>query len=204
MDDSRKQEFLEQHWPLFGPLYSSIEEGIQKGHRYFEQEERPACPWLFAHIVRFHVCRRLEELQDSDIQFRAMSLPMSGVEIEFMGLTIKVLKADRGEIPAAGRSRRRQDFYNGNNLFGSDFDVFRLENWAVVWDLDGVIQLICPSDAEAPHRPGCQRMAIALPHPAEVKWAPPPSLSAHSDLDLEELTENDVEDFDIAVEKNED
>ena len=120
-----------------------------------------------------------------------------------MGLTIKVLKADRGEIPAAGRSRRRQAFYNGNNLFGSDFDVFRLENWAVVWDLDGVIQLTCPSDAEAPYRPGCQRMAIALPHPAEVKWAPPPSLSAPSDLDLEELTENDVEDLDIAVEKNE-
>ena len=69
MDDSREQEFLEQHWSLLGPLYSSIEEGIQKGHRYFEQEEHPVCPWLFAHIVRFHVCRRLEGLQDSDIQF---------------------------------------------------------------------------------------------------------------------------------------
>lgn len=192
------QTFLEDHWRLLSALYSAIEDGISESQTFFERRAKPRDPWLEAHIVRRRICWNLQELADTDLEFEQIDLPMSGVEVRYKNNTIiKVLKADDGEMPAAGQSARRRDFYN-RNLFGSDLEVFNLPSWALLWDREGEVKLVFPKDAEQPWKTGSERMSITLPHPAQVEWHEPVSGDDARDRDLPELTV-DLHNLDIAA-----
>ena len=202
MNEPEIQEFLKQHWAVLSELYRSIEEGIAESRTFFEDKDKAPDPWLYAHIVRMRICWNLSELADGNLQFEQTVLPMSGVEIKYRkDIVIKVLKADGGEMPAPGRSPRRQEFYN-RNLFGTDLEVFDLPSWALLWDTDGEIKLVFPKDAQQPWKAGSQRMSIVLPHPGEVDWLEPESVENSEDHDLSELTDSHNLDIAAAEEKD--
>lgn len=196
------ERFLRRLWPLLSEVYAYVEGGVQDSFLYFEQRSTHIDPWLFSHQVRRHVCDKLDELMPSGVGFFRVPQPLSGVEIKYQRKTIKVFKADDGHIPAPGQSRRRREFYN-KNLYGSDVEVFDLISWTVVWDVDVAynlnrIQLICPKATTNIWKPGSQRLAIDLPHPAEVDWLQESLDEAEiDDPNLEEFDE-DRQDLDIA------
>jgi hypothetical protein len=125
---------LDKLSPLLSILYKHIEGGIAKARSFFEAEEEPPDPWLFSHIVRWHVCKRLDNLKDPSLSYERSLQAMSGIDITYGDRYVKVFKASDGELPAAGRSHPRQEFYKGN-LFGQD--EWGLPTYlAVIWDVN--------------------------------------------------------------------
>jgi hypothetical protein len=189
--------------PLLSPLYKYVEEGIDKARSFFTNERRSPDPWLFSHIVRWHVCNKLDDCGESNLSYERSPQAMSGIEITYEDRCIKVFKADEGELPAAGRSRPRQEFYKGN-LF--DGDEWGLPIYlAVIWDVDNQyqlldIQLVCPDDGPT-WESGQQKWAKTIPHPADI--APAQQNTVNTDaIDLTEIQRaEDLEDLDTPSEE---
>jgi hypothetical protein len=189
--------------PLLSILYKYIEEGIAKAGSFFEGEDESPDPWLFSHIVRWHICRQFDALKDPHLSYERSPQAMSGIDITYEDCDLKVFKASDGELPAAGRSRPRQEFYKGN-LF--DDDTLGLPtHLAVIWDVNGHyqlldIQLVCPEDGPA-WESGQQKWARTIPHPAEAAPTQQNTVNTGA-VDLTEIQRpEDVEDLDISPEE---
>ena len=201
--DTDDEIMLDKLHPLLSILYKYIDEGITKAHSFFEIEDEPPDPWLFSHIVRWHVCKRLDSLNDPHLSYERSPQAMSGIEIFYEDRYIKVFKASDGELPAAGRSRPRQEFYRGN-LFGED-EWGLPTRLAVIWEVNGSyhlldIQLVCPDDGPA-WESGQQKWARTIPHPMEFTPAQPTTVNDGA-TDLEEIRRaEDAEDLDISEEE---
>jgi hypothetical protein len=192
-----------QNDPLLILIYELIEEGVADALAFFEARGESPDPWLFPHIVRHRICRRLDELKDTNISYERVELPNSGVEIRLDNQRIRVFKSTPdGELPAPGRSRARQDFYN-RNLFGSDEEVFGTANLVVMWEVDATcnlmaVQLVCPKQDGPIYKPGQQRWAVTIPHPATTHSSAS-NLADGTDLNLAGI-DQDNEDLEIEEE----
>jgi hypothetical protein len=199
---------LDKLGPLLSTLYTHIEGGIAEARAFFEAEdvdpeEEPPDPWLFSHIVRWYVCKRLDRLKDPHLSYERSPLAMSGIDITYENRYIKVFKASDGELPAAGRSHPRQEFYKGN--------LFEQDEWglptylAVIWDVSSRyhlldIQLVCPDDGPA-WESGQQKWAKTIPHPANSTLSQQNTVNA-SGVELTEIQRTEEsEDLDISSEE---
>jgi hypothetical protein len=194
---------LDKLSPLLSILYTHIEASIAKARAFFEAEEESPDPWLFSHIVRWHVCKRLDNLKDPHLSYERSQQAMSRIDITYGDRYLKVFKASDGELPAAGRSHPRQEFYKGN--------LFEQDEWglptylAVIWDVNGQyhlldIQLVCPDDGPA-WESGQQKWARTIPHPVESTPAQPTTVNDGA-TDLEEIRRaEDAEELDIPEEE---
>jgi hypothetical protein len=204
--DSRPTDdeiMLDKLRPLLSILYTHIEGGIAKARSFFETEEEPPDPWLLSHIVRWYVCKRLDSLKDPNLSYERSPLAMSGIGITYDDRYVKVFKASDGELPAAGRSHPRQEFYKGK--------LFEQDEWglptylAVIWDVNGSyhlldIQLVCPDDGPA-WESGQQKWAKTIPHPVESTPAQPTNVNTDA-TELEEIRRaEDAEELDISDEE---
>jgi len=179
--------------------YKYIDEGITKARSFFEVEDEPPDPWLFSHIVRWHICKQLDRLKDPHLSYEQSPLAMSGIDIIYEDRYIKVFKASDGELPAAGRSRPRQEFYKGNLFSGDEWGL--PTHLAVIWEVNGYyhlldIQLVCPDDGPI-WESGQQKWARTIQHPAESTSAQQNTINTGA-ADLEEIRRpEDAENRDI-------
>jgi hypothetical protein len=194
---------LDKLSPLLSILYKYIEGGISKARLFFEAEDELPDPWLFSHIVRWHICKRLDNLKDPNLSYERSPLAMSGIDISYNDRYVKVFKADDGELPAAGRSHPRQEFYKGN-LFAQD--EWGLPTYlAVIWDVNSHyhlldIQLVCPDDGPA-WESGQQKWARTIPHPGESTQAQQNTINTGG-ADLDEIRRpEDTEDLNLPDEE---
>lgn len=134
-------------------LFRAVEAGTQDGVLFFEEHERPIDPYLFPSIVRWKARVVLAEasisVEDDDECAVDEALPNNGILLRYRTYTIRLLKADHGQVPAPGPSRPRRDFW-AQPLFGSTSFM----NLIVIWDYDFetgevTLDLACPRSAEA-------------------------------------------------------
>lgn len=178
-------------------LYRLIEEGTVAANSFFDDQpdSPPPDPFLYPGIVRWHIARALDGLNDTSITYERTELPNNGIEVRYAGQRIKVFKSTpEGELPAPGSSIARQGFYQWS-LFGDDEQP---TNLVVMWEVDSSynlnsVQLVCPRADGPVWKPGQQDWAITLPHPASIQMVSEVAESEdlyyeHQGLDIEEGT----------------
>src|SRR5205809_3850751 len=99
------QRLMDELQPILSLLSGFIDEGVQIARQFFENQQSPQNPWLFSHLVRWHICRRLDAYRDEiTVPYQRIDYPLSGVEVFYEGRRIKIFKSTDGQLPAAGRS----------------------------------------------------------------------------------------------------
>jgi hypothetical protein len=116
--------------------------------------------YLFADLVRYHTCCRLEETAlPKGVAFER--LPNNGMLLRCDGARARVWKADEdGELQGPGVSKSKQAYFDQEQLFWDDPRFYR---FAITWQYDfdtGLLglSLACPKqyDEERPWRnPKC-------------------------------------------------
>lgn len=147
-------------------VFEALEAGVAETQEHFD--EGAPDPWLFPHMVRYAVWRRLSEAGE----FVVTQLPMSGIEIEYMGYRVRLFKrcGMEGEfLYPPGHSKGRQDFYEQQlQLPGVSHLFAQRRNVAYVWEVvDGELELwlVSPDGFEHIWKPGRVRWSITIPHP---------------------------------------
>lgn len=141
-----------------GHLYASLEHGTAVAIAHFGSHFGDGARVdgsLGAHMTRLHAKRYLVERG-----IPCDSIPLSGIAFRMGGYSIRVLKADGdGELPAPGKSLRKQVFYNQVQLalgldlseseIGPEVNVVVL--WEVDWTTSGkvTLSLACPKSGNS-------------------------------------------------------
>jgi len=138
------------------PIVSeAIEFGIQKARDYFRSERKRLERSLAAALVRFHAKHYMDdelalrgftdvevsELEEDDAEAgncRREELANNGLMILYKNYKIKILKSQNGELPAAGPSKSRQEFYTQELPLS---EPMRGGNLVVRWDVDSRYRL---------------------------------------------------------------
>ena len=186
------EHLVESLAPMLAILYRLVEEGIDEARSFFDRHREPYTPWLFAHIVRWHICRRLDARDGITLPYTRNPLAFDGIEIMYEGYSLKVLKADEGELPGAG-TYAREAWYTGN-LFEPDEIRVEVSNVAVLWDVNRYFRLTELMLAI----PGSDEPPSLIPHPATLAQPQEPQVNTSS----RELTEfEEPADLDISEEE---
>lgn len=166
-------ELLNELRPVLVFVSGFIDEGVQIAKAFFEQRSTRTDPWLFSHIVRWHICSSLDGAKEISVPFSRVGYPLSGVEISYGERKIKVFKANAGTLPPAGRSRSRQSYWNGNLFSSFDGDFFSTPNLVLLWDVDELfslaLTLVCPRADGQFWKSGQILWSIAIPYPWVVQ-----------------------------------
>jgi hypothetical protein len=134
---------------------------------------------LAPNLVRYLVKERLlaqgqpaedEELLDYEMQ----NLPNNGLCMEYGRYQLRILKADNGELPIPGPSKKRQAFWNQQqlNLYDAEQqgDTVPSVNLIVMWDADSnynlaSVILICPKTGGTTRDSVSNYWSIPVPNP---------------------------------------
>ena len=134
--------------PLLPVLRQLLDDAAGKAREYPQEnlQRRDLC--FMSHLVRLHVKSELVGLS-----FDCRNIPNTGIFFTYGRYPIRVLKADEGELPVPGKSRKRQDFYGQ----APSLELFPLEtqrqtdgpNLVYLWDVNkgyfvDSLKLICP------------------------------------------------------------
>lgn len=137
--------------PLVPHMYRAIEAGVQEALLFHEGNGTSLDPYLFPSIVRWRTRLTLlaanVEVAEEQVEVDS-GLPNNGILMTAGPYTIRLLKADHGEVPAPGVSRPRQDFW-AQPLFGQQPFV----NLVVIWDYDAAnrsvdLTVACPRSSD--------------------------------------------------------
>lgn len=153
-------------WPT---LWWAFEVATDSAQQYFDVQGEDVEPCLFASLARYGM--RMSLAAEG---FNLLDLGNNGIQIEYQGYSIKVLKSDDGGLPAPGPSQAKQDFYQQMFKFNEEVDVIlppeHYRNLVICWDVDGDymathLTLYCPKNGdESTARALWSR---AIPHPGE-------------------------------------
>ena len=154
-----------------GLLWESLEHGIAVAKEHFG-EGQLVDGALGSHVARFHARRFLVGRG-----LQCESMPLNGIAFRWASYSVRVLKADGdGELPAPGRSGRKQRFYcQDQHTF--DFDQGEVElgsevNLVVLWDVtrgsfNGLsLSLACPKAGGRTKASVEAHWYVAFPHPS--------------------------------------
>lgn len=176
-------QFLGRLGPLIRYVFTFLESATQEAYRYNDERgPRAINPWFFTHHVRLEVWWKLEELRRTGkLDFMLATKSMSGLEVAFDGLRVKVLRPgeDDDSLPQA-KSGQQKLFYKANIFTGGDESFFIIKNLVLLWDFDHgdrsiSLSLICPNDD------GSTFWSISVPHPASMQQPPPPEPEPKAD-----------------------
>ena len=92
--------------PLLPVLRQLLDDAAGKARGYPQEnlQRRDLC--FMSHLVRLHVKFGL-----GGLSFDCRDIPNTGIFFTYDKYPIRILKADEGELPVPGQSRKRQDFY---------------------------------------------------------------------------------------------
>jgi hypothetical protein len=167
-------------------IYESLERAIMDSTGFFPQGE-PVDPFLFPNLVRYYAHRYLADAPKEIDGFVIERLSNNGLFLVFGGYHIRVWKADEGQLPAAGNSERRLEFFEQPELFPG----MRLLKLAIIWDTTNRgtlknLMLVCPKgDGNPSTETGQAHWQIEIPHPAMSVAVTPTADSSVEDLELE-------------------
>ena len=134
--------------PLLPVLRQLLDAAAGKAREYPQEnlQRRDLC--FMSHLVRLHVKSGLVGLS-----FDCRDIPNTGIFFTYGKYPIRILKADEGELPVPGQSRKRQDFYGQAH----SLELFPREtqqqtdgpNLIYLWDINAdyfvdSLKLICP------------------------------------------------------------
>lgn len=202
-----KPRILAHLAPIVQLLHEAAEHGTNEAAAFFDgltlREAEKRDPYLFAHLVRFHVGQYLSQ-RGQDAAIDTHWLANSGVAFRFGWIDVRFLKSAYGQLPAPGPSMTKRRFYNqyiSSSLWDLNDENVRsvtLVNIVVTWSVDGrghLTQLVayCPSEGLNTLDSVHSYWSEPLVHPAEA-YEPEPAPPQEPGEDREELDISDKPD----------
>ena len=134
--------------PLLPILRQLLDDAAGKARRYPQENLKRRDLCFMSHLVRLHVKSELVGLG-----FDCQDIPNTGLFSIYGKYPVKIFKADEGELPVPGQSRKTQDYYGQEH----SFQLFPQEtqqqidgpNLIYLWDVNDdyfvdSLKLICP------------------------------------------------------------
>lgn len=191
--------YVDRLSPILFSIFELLESGAAEAYKYIESTgARTINAHLFSMLVRDHVCRGLDALRRTgNIDFLRAYKAMSGIEVFYEGLHLKVLRPGIDEdgdanLPAA-KSEQQELFYLGNFIPYDKTHVI-ISNLVMLWDCDHGTRslstwLACPDEGRE------ALFCEPIPHPATELEAPaPPAAAQNITDDLDETYQREDED----------
>lgn len=156
-------------------LWEALEAGAADAHLYFEGHGEAVNRTLYPGIVRYRALQVLNCAGVEAAEFELGNIANNGIEITYGSYKLRVLKAEDGDVPRAGTSARKRNFYCQGTLFGVQWESAATTNLVLVWDYSGPaiteLTLACPLAAES--KPSGVQLAWStpVPHPAQRETA---------------------------------
>lgn len=189
---------------LSGPItsiWSALDSSILEMKEYFDGRDASIDRSLAPNLIRYLVKQRLiaqgqfaedEELLDYEMQ----NLPNNGLCMEYGRYQLRILKADNGELPIPGQSKKRQAFWNQQQL-----DLYADEqpsntlppvNLIVMWDADNKynldsVTLICPKTGGITRDSVSNYWSILVPNPIMQLVPSIPGKAEEDDIEITPL-----------------
>jgi hypothetical protein len=134
---------------------AALDYGALKAKEFFTREDKgnPFDKHLASHLVRYFARKYLVEagatIEDEPSLFEMDYMALSGLSMRAGRYWMRIWKADDGEVPAPGPSKRRQRFFQ-QLILGHDIEDERPINVILVWDVNSnyeiaSICLACPN-----------------------------------------------------------
>lgn len=111
------REVMQEIEPLRRLSYEGYEIALDAADAYFADPNVPYSGWLHSHIVRhrFGAFLAQQGLQvaalDPDVDFRQLQLANDGLLVYFNGYSLRFMKSARDDVPAAGASFAKRDYW---------------------------------------------------------------------------------------------
>jgi hypothetical protein len=102
-------EILDYLGPVIRVVDEALDSGISEADDFFSVKGRNMDTCVWSTLVRYGACRRLDRSERDG--WERVKLPFCGLQVVREPLTLRVLKAQNGEVPTPGKSARRQGFY---------------------------------------------------------------------------------------------
>lgn len=168
-------------------LWEALEAGAADAHRYFEEHGETINRTLYPGIVRYRAIQILTSAGVEATEFELANIANNGIEISHGTYKLRVLKTEDGEVPRAGTSARKRNFYCQGTLFGTDWDS-TTTNLVLTWDYSGAVitelTLACPLAAESKSAGVHLAWSAPVPHPAERRGEAAEEDDAPEDLPI--------------------
>ena len=152
-------------------MWEALEAGTADAHDYFEGHGEDVNRTLYPSIVRYRAIQVLESAGVEAVEFERENIANNGIEIQHGRYRLRVLKAEDGDVPRAGSSSRKRNFYHQGTLFPAT-DGASVTNLVVLWDYDGQgiteLVLACPMAAESKKAGVRVAWTTPIPHPADA------------------------------------
>lgn len=153
---SGPQDVFAKLAPLFPVLYAALEAATHETREFFDAKGKRIDRYLAPCLVRYFGKAYLLELgqrahyEEDDVG----NLANNGLALTYADYQLRILKADLGQPPAPGHSRKKQAFYHQQKemVFGDLANkqaVLSQMNLIVLWDVDAAydlkpLSLACP------------------------------------------------------------
>lgn len=167
------EEVLNSLSDLHPRISQIMEAAIASARGFFETNNKDYDVWLFSHLVRSEAREGLERIEQTDIDligdgFITKDLAFSGLEFNYRGYRIKILKGRDGLLPSVGRSRAKREFFFQQSLLGMTSEYLSPLKLVIVWNIDTNYNLIelrlaCPRSPESYPENSSEYWSISIP-----------------------------------------
>ncbi len=173
------QEALADLSGAIATIWSALDSAILETKEFFEERGAPIDRSLAPNLIRYVVKRRLNAQgqiaeDEESLDYEMQTLPNNGLCMEYGRYQLRILKADNGELPIPGQSKKRQAFWNQAQL-----DLYDNEqpaqavpsvNLIVLWDADSnynfdSVSLICPKTGGMTRDSVSNYWSVPVPNP---------------------------------------
>lgn len=167
-------------------VWEALEAGAADASNYFEQHGEGINATLYPCVVRYRAIQVLEAAGIEANEFVRSKIANNGIEMRYGRYRLRALKADSdGEVPRAGTSKRKRNFYYQGSLFPTLADA-DMTNLVLLWDYNQQaitdVSLACPLAPESNMTEVKVAWMVTVPHPAERSSTVP--LANEDDDDL--------------------
>lgn len=141
---------------LIFAVHSAFEDTPRLAKKFFEDQKHKVDPFLINDLIRYYIKQHLASLRfDVTENYDVDDLPNNGLSVKYKGHHIRILKADRGNLPVP-HSDTKVDFYNQqlslDSLVDGDGNVRQpalRPNVLILWELTSnydfnQLYLACP------------------------------------------------------------
>jgi hypothetical protein len=169
-------------------VWEALEAGAADASHYFDQHGERINATLYPGVVRYRAIQVLEGSGIDANEIARSNIANNGIEISYGRYRLRALKADSdGEVPRAGTSRRKRNFYYQGSLFPTLADA-DMTNLVVLWDYNeqGItdVSLACPLAPESKMTEVKVAWMVTIPHPAERSSTVPVADEDDEDLPI--------------------
>lgn len=97
--------------PLLRLVWEALEAGASDAHTYFDEHGEAINRTLYPGIVRYRAIQFFNSAGIEVTEFELANIANNGIEIAHGAYKLRVLKAEDGDVPRAGTSARKRNFY---------------------------------------------------------------------------------------------